>query len=174
MSAPGAAVLSVDQARMVQGPVSIMLGSCGPLRRPHVARGIGCCVSADRGTVSVLVQPSAAAQVVDDVRANGRLAVVFTEPISHRSLQLKGSNARLEPAGGGGRELAQIWAGGYAREVVDLAPPTWTPQRLIAALVPANPDDLAVLVFTPDAIFDQTPGPRAGEPAAHPAAHSAA
>jgi hypothetical protein len=158
-----AIVFTAEQIRLLQGPVSIMVSTCGPLRRPHVARGIGCCVAADRSGVAVLVQAAAAGQVIDDIRSTGRVAVVFSEPLSNRSLQLKARDARIESIGAAGLELAQAWARGYARQIDCRTPPTWTADRLAAALVPSAAGDLALIAFTPDALFDQTPGPRAGE-----------
>lgn len=161
---PGAPiVLTVEQTRLLQGPVSIMVSSCGPLRRPHVARGIGCCVGADRSGVAVLVQASAAVQVLDDICSTGKVAVVFSEPLSNRSLQLKGHDARIESIGPAGLELAQAWARSYAREIECRTPPAWTAARLAGALVPPSAQELALIAFTPQALFDQTPGPHAGE-----------
>lgn len=155
-------VLTAEQARHVQGPVNMMLSTCGPLGRPQVTRGIGCRVLPDQRTMSVLVHAAAATRVLEDVRANGRVAVVFTDPPSNRSLQVKSDDARVEPVGAAGAELARIWANGYARRIATLSHPAWTPQNLAAALIPPA-DDMACIVFQPVAIFDQTPGPAAGQ-----------
>lgn len=163
MPPPAAAVLSAEQARLIEGPVNIMVGTCGVLRRPHVARAIGCCVGHDRRMVSVLLQADTAVNVLDDLAANGRIAVVFTEPLSNRSLQLKGAGVRIEPAGPGGGQLAQIWGHAYTRQIAGIAPPSWTPARLFAALVPPSAEALVAVSFTPQSIFEQSPGPSAGQ-----------
>ena len=56
-------------------------------------RGCGCRVSRDRRRVTVLFDRTRSDHVLDDFVANGRIAVVFSQPSTHQTIQLKGADA---------------------------------------------------------------------------------
>jgi hypothetical protein len=68
---------------------------------PSVARALGCRVSPDRQHVAVFLLASQSATLLRDLRETGAIAAVFSQPSTHRTIQLKGSDALLgaiEPA----------------------------------------------------------------------------
>ncbi|MBL0418781.1 pyridoxamine 5'-phosphate oxidase family protein [Ramlibacter sp. AW1] len=154
--------LSAEQAHWVQGPLSVVVGTCGSVGRPHAARAVGCCVSPDRGSVTVVLQASTATQSLDDLRSDRRIAVVFSDPLTHHSLQVKGTAERIEPAGPAGRELSQLWVRAFAHRLKGTVPDTWTPEALAGVMLTGAADDLFFVTVRLRAIFDQTPGPAAG------------
>jgi hypothetical protein len=153
------AVLDEEHAAFIQQGVSIIVCSRTSGNVTDVARGCGCRVSGDRRQVVVLVERSRTSSMLEDFQANGMIAVVFSQPSTHRTIQLKGTDAhaaRLAPAD---RTLLQRHADAWAE---DLAKIGYTAE-FARALHGEPRDDLVAIGFTPTAAFLQTPGPQAGK-----------
>jgi hypothetical protein len=146
-------------AFMTRG-VSIIAASRGPGNAPTIARAAGCRLSADRGRVTVLVAKSQAGALLDAVQATGSIGVVFSQPSTHRTIQLKGADAKVEPAAADDAVIVARYADAFAAEVCPLG---YT-EQMMRALVWAPDGDFVAVTFSPSAAFDQTPGPRAGSP----------
>lgn len=156
--------LDPQDARFIQGGVSVVIASRNAGLVPDVVRGCGCRVSRDRRSVTVLIDRVRAEGLLADLDANGRIAAVFSRPSTHQTIQLKGGDARRVRATPSDRKLVarhrESWIDdlcriGYAREFA-------------AALCgPADPE-IAAITFTPTAAFEQTPGPAAGSPLGRP------
>jgi len=151
----------LDEARsdFIQHHVSINVAARDAENRPAVARAFGCSVSADRRAITVFLAPLRAETVLRNLRDNGVIAVVVSRPGNHETLQVKGAVKeirRVTP-----RECdtmmqylqsfkAELTGIGYAPDIVDnLAPEV-------------NAECMAV-TFEPAQLFEQTPGPRAGQ-----------
>lgn len=159
---PAPIVLDPDLAAFLEEGVSMSAASCNAALVPSLARCIGARLSADRTRLSVFLPASHAGEMLADYRANGRIAVVVSKPSTHRTFQLKGEDAAVEPLQDGDhvriarfREafVQDLTRGGYRAELAE---------RLLAA---ARGDVVAV-GFTITAAFVQTPGPAAGSPLA--------
>jgi hypothetical protein len=103
-AAPASAPAGIDDGllALMHGRVSILVASRDADHRPHVMRAIGCRVRNDRRRVTVMLCSRTSAPVLADLRANGAIAVVFSEPSTHRSVQLKGDE-------GAGSAVALCW-----------------------------------------------------------------
>ncbi len=152
--------LDAALAGFIQGGVSVVIASSNAGLEPDVVRGCGCRVSRDLRRVTVLFDRSRDDRVLDDFAANGRIAVVFTQPSTHRTIQLKGTDAALVRTASSDRLVMQahreMWIEelglvGYTRE---FSAAVWGPL----------PETLAAIAFTPTSAFQQTPGPGAGQP----------
>ena len=88
--------------------------------------------------------------------------MVFSLPSSHRTLQLKGPAAQIDPLEPGDPERLRRYAGALVADVCPLG----YREALVRAIVAGEPEDFVAVSFTPRAAFDQTPGPRAGAPLA--------
>jgi hypothetical protein len=150
--------LDAEHAAFIQGAVSVVVGSRDTQHVPDVVRGCGCRVSRDRRRVTVLVEAARSGSVLENIATNGQIAVVFSQPSTHRTIQLKGSDARLTRVTGADRGIAQrhllAWVQdlqliGYAAE--------------FARAVRGEALDLAAVTFTLASAFLQTPGPAAGK-----------
>ncbi|WP_287365884.1 hypothetical protein [Thauera sp.] len=153
-------LLDAEQAAFISSGLSISAAACQPGALPNLARATGCRVSTDRCTVTLLLSRPASAALLQDVADNGRIAVVFSEPDSHRTLQLKGTDARevgLEP---GDPARAQH----HVDRFVARLEPLGYPVDVLRTLLACAPEDLAALAFTPSSGSFQTPGPEAGTP----------
>ncbi|MCG2583452.1 hypothetical protein [Massilia sp. TS11] len=145
-------------AHMLQG-ASISVGACGADRMPSAVRAFGCRLGADRRNISIFVAQGPAQSVLEDILETGRIAVVFSAPLTHRAIQLKGSDASVvRPTL---EDLAAVHA--YRDAFCALLEPLGYSQRLIRTMLDCADEDLVALRFTPSAIFSQTPGPAAGQ-----------
>ena len=155
-----APLLDEDHAAFIQGGVSIIAASRDAANVPSLARAIGCRVSADRRQVTIFMVVPAAERLLDDVSRSGRIAVVFTEPPTHRTIQLKGTDAAIVPAVPADRRVVKA----YADALVVGIGIVGQPECLVRAMLAHAARELTAITFTPAAAFTQTPGPRAGTP----------
>ena len=158
MNAP--VLLSPEHIAMVDRGVSVIVASRDAALRPSIMRGVGSAISADGTQVTVFLRRSQSRQLMQDIEAGGGLAVVFSEPPTHRTLQLKARQATLRPASPTDQpQLARY----LASMQCELAQVGYGPE-FAAAMLSAPLEDVVAVQFTPESAFDQTPGPRAGIP----------
>lgn len=160
MSGPPTPVLDAEQGKFVCSGVSISAASCRTGGLPNLARATGCRLSPDRRTATVLFAATPAAGLIEDIRRNATIAVVFSLPATHRTLQIKGTDARIVPLDPGDRELAARYVDAFVAGLEPLGYPGPVVRRVLAS----DPDDLVAVCFTPSAGYSQTPGPEAGVP----------
>lgn len=151
-------LVTPEQAAFIEGRVSVAVASRSAGNVPSVARALGCRVAPDRASVTLCVVGSQAGSLLTDIRTCGAIAVMFSEPSSHRSLQLKGRGARVCPAS---EEDALMVARYRASMDSELALVGFN-KVFSDAFFSFEAADLVTLSFSPYAAFDQTPGPRAG------------
>lgn len=143
----------------IQSGVSISLAACDGDRLPCMSRGFGCRAGED-GEITVFIRRSQSQEVLAGIRHNGKVANVFSLPSSNRTLQLKGTDARLVALEAPDLAIIERHIADFTREVVPLG----TPEALVRALFSYTRDDLVGVRYTPLAVYSQTPGPHAGEP----------
>jgi hypothetical protein len=154
--------LSPSRVAFMTRCVSMTAGSCRPGGIPSVVRAYGCKVARDRRAVSVFVATAHSHSLLEDLRAGAGIAVVFSRPSSHETLQLKGLGALILPLGPGDRARMRAYAASFRDELAAIG---WRDEFNRAITAGAELDALALL-FVPVAAFDQTPGPAAGHPLA--------
>jgi hypothetical protein len=155
MSAP---IVTDDDVRFMQGGVSISVASRDRRFVPSLARSAGCRLSPDHRHVTILLLRSQARQLLRDVADTGAIAVVFSEPSTHRTIQLKGSDARIDTVQPADTAVADGHRTAFADDIIPLG----YVRELAYAIHGFTPDDLVAVTFTPTDIFQQTPGPGAG------------
>ena len=155
-------MLDRDNAAFIQTGVSISLAACGPDRLPSMSRGLGCRVLDGGRQVSVFLRRSQSEELLEKKRHSGRVANVFSLPSSNRTLQLKGSDARIFPVAAEDLPIIERHIADFVLEVVPLG----MPEAVVRAILAYQPDDLVAVTYSPSAAFSQTPGPKAGEPLA--------
>lgn len=96
--------------------------------------------------------------VLNNLRDNGAIAMVATRPTTHAALQLKGKVIKIAPMTMDERAAMEAHQISFIAELSSLG---YAPE-LIRALLDSGEECLAVH-FEPAQIFNQTPGPRAGE-----------
>ena len=151
-------LLDADRIAMVAKGVSAIVASCSVALQPSIMRAVGSHISADGRCVTVYLRRSQSRQLLQDIADTGRIAVVFSEPSTHRTLQLKAGQAQQRPATTDDRPVLQAYLRSMEHEVGLVG---WGP-HYVGAMLAAPLDDVVAVSFIPDAAFDQTPGPRAG------------
>jgi len=152
------ALVDESLAQFITGGVSVIVASRDAANVPSLTRAIGCRVAGDRRTVTVFVDATQAGAVLGDVLASRAIAVVFSQPSTHRTYQLKGVDAARVALADGDRERIARYPDRMIGEIGKLG----LPETFTRAMLASAPADVVAIAFTPCAAFDQTPGPRAG------------
>lgn len=152
-------VLTAELAEFCQSGVSLVISSCDRGGRPVVGRGLACLIDGSGELRVVLRRPSNGA-LLQALGEGGRLAITFTKPSTHRSIQLKSSGATIAPSEASDRRAAAAQAGGLRAELID----DGFTDSLATAYCAFEPDELVAVRFIPEQAFVQTPGPGAGSP----------
>ncbi len=155
-----AELISSELAELLQGAVSMVAASRDADHVPHIGRALGCRLSGDRREVTMFLVASRCGELLADFRANGHVAMVAVLPSTHRSVQLKGIDARSVALAA--EDPARV-AAYRERMVIELGGIGHKPAFVRAAYA-AETADLVAVRFTPTQAFDQTPGPGAGKP----------
>lgn len=151
-------VLPPDLLAMMRRGVSVIVGSRDASLRPSMMRALGSDVSPDGGSITVFVSRHQSRQLVQDVAATGHVAVVFSEPATHRTVQVKATRASLRNAEPADEPVLARYLASMEHEIqrVGFAPP------MTRAMLAHRLEDLVAISFEPELAFDQTPGPKAG------------
>jgi hypothetical protein len=150
--------LDAEHAAFIQGGVSIVVAARNADHATTVSRAVGCRVSADRRQVTLLLSAAQSAELLADVRDNGIIAVVFSQPRRHLAIQLKGGDAGVVPLADEDPHLVAA----YRKRLADEVAPIGYNDAFVKAVMSVVPGDLVAVAFTPSAAFLQTPGPKAG------------
>lgn len=153
-------ILDETHARFLSHHVSILAGSCSAECMPSVVRAYGCRVAPDRRAITVFLSVAQSNAVLADLRAGGAIAVVFSRPTTHETLQLKGTRASIAPLVDGDRELMRAYGRSFGEEVGSVG----FGELFQRAIMSGTGEDAVAVTFTPTAAFEQTPGPSAGQP----------
>ena len=145
---------------MMARGVSVIVSSCSLDFVPSVMRAVGCEVSPRGDLITVFLNRPQSRQLLHDVASSGRVAVVFSEPFSHRTVQVKSERVRLREAREGDKPSLLRYLEAMQRELgrIGFGP------EFAAAMLGHRFEDLTAIELQPSQAFDQAPGPRAGEP----------
>jgi hypothetical protein len=146
-------VIAFLDGRRVAVSIASRSGDC----LPSVTRALGYRISADGREFAIFV-PRQAERVLADLRATAQAAVVFTEPSTHKSMQVKGDDARITSLEEGDWPVVSAYADDLVAEICPLG----YPEPLIRKMTETTPQQVLAVRFTPTAAFGQTPGPHAG------------
>jgi hypothetical protein len=145
---------------VLHGPAYVQIGTRDATLRPAHTLAVSALVHDDRQTVTVFIPAGRAKRVLTDLESNGRIAVGVALA-SHESYQLKGTYLSTRPTG----------ADDLARQEV------YRKALLADALRAGFPEEIArpftqgfaytpgvAITFRAEQVFQQTPGPGAGNP----------
>ncbi|MCO6411283.1 MAG: hypothetical protein J5I92_00935 [Thiogranum sp.] len=155
-------ILDETRAQFLSHHVSILVASCNAACMPSVVRAYGCRVAPDRRAITVFLSVAQSTAVLRDLGAGGAIAVVFSRPTTHETLQLKGARASIAPLADGDRELTLAYGCSFGEEVASVG----FGEPFQRAIMSGTGEEAVAVTFTPAAAFEQTPGPSAGQPLA--------
>lgn len=151
--------LDAETAAFTEGGLSMHAASRDAANVANLSRGLACRVCRERTRVTVFLLASHSGDMLADFRANGRIAVVFSQPSTHRTIQLKGTDAAVEPMQDGDHVLVAKQQAGFVRDLTSLGYPNSLPETLLKGAR----GDIVAVGFTIAEAFVQTPGPSAGK-----------
>lgn len=146
----------VNVAAFMEGPVMILLSTCGKDRRAHIACGSGARFDRDRGRIEVLFSSAQWRDVAENAAPERPIAVTFTRPSDYRTYQVKGRIDEVAPAQDADAARGRAYVESMTAEMARLG---ISPSQLSHTLVATG---LARIRFRPTDLFVQTPGPDAG------------
>ena len=142
----------------IESPVAAVLGTASAAGRPHVTYCWGPVVGEDHRSVAFHVNESVAAEALADIVETGRIALTVADPITYRSVQLKGHCLGTRMATPEDEAIVQR----HFESFLSVTSVIGDPPGSIRNLKRAEP--LRRFILQVEAAFDQTPGPDAGRP----------
>lgn len=152
-------VLSPELSAFLESGVSLSAASRNRRLLPSVSRVLACKVEAESGRIQLWLARSHSEQLLRDCLDCDRIALVASDPPTHRTWQIKGDNITQ-------CELAETDAQRVRQHVHEFAKVITTLEFAPSfgyALYQHQPDELVSISFVPRELFEQTPGPRAGQ-----------
>jgi hypothetical protein len=152
-------LITPELARFLEGPNSIIVATQDGQRMPECARGLLLRCQGD--DVTVWLPSAVSARTEANLAADPRIAVAAELPSAHLTRQLKGVVTRVLTAPESHRSLLEEGFEAFVQQCGSVG----IPRRLLERVIrwPATEVHLRV-----NAVFDQTPGPGAGEPLRSP------
>jgi hypothetical protein len=134
---------------------SVLVGTADASGWPACCRGVALRVHPDREGLTLYVPVATGAETVANIASTGRVAIVSSDPVSHETLQLKGHTRAVRVAGDGEAAFVEHFFERFA----DVLDAVGLPRGVSRTMNrwPAFAIEVAV-----EAVFEQTPGPRAG------------
>lgn len=146
-----------ELAAFLEEGLSIHVGTRDGRLHPHGARAAAAIVSADGTEIVVYISTIAAARLLPDLEDNRQAAVVFCRPTDDRACQVKGEFAGVRPAEAAERPMVASQWKRFLEQLARIGIPEAIAERWV--FWPAVAVRLRVT-----ALFEQTPGPKAGAP----------
>jgi hypothetical protein len=153
-------LLDAEDAAFVVGGVTISVASRDDACLPSVGRALGCRVTTDRTRVTLFLARKPNASLLADLMRSGAVSACFSQPSTHRTIQLKGSDASVGPVDARDLTLVRVQIDAKVAELVPLG----YAEPLVRNVFSGEANDMIAVTFTPSSAFMQTPGPKAGKP----------
>jgi hypothetical protein len=148
-------VLPADLVEFVESGVSVLVGTRDSQLRPQATRAFGATVHEGRKGITIYLLESVSRVTLADLRDNGEVAVTFSRPIDHRSIQLKGRVIDIEPTTEAEQRVQERYLAAWVEHLFVVGLPRGIGRRM--QLRPSFAVRIAL-----HALFHQTPGPDAG------------
>jgi hypothetical protein len=149
--------LSDEVVTFIESGLSIVVGVVGPGGRALTGRALAARVMPD-ATIRLIYVAEGNATITDTVQSGGPIAVTFTAPLSHRTVQIKGFSTKpeeVEP-----EDEASAWR--QTDALVAVLGAMGHSTALVQAFSDYRSSAPLVLSFPVQDAFEQTPGPGAG------------
>lgn len=140
----------------LESGTSILVATVDARVRPETVRAAGAIVSTDRRRFTVLVPAATGARTRANLEGGSAVAVTFNRPVDHRSIQIKGRCLAVRDARREERKVAEGYLAAFTEALYLVGMSRAVVRRL--SVWPAFAAEVEI-----DALFQQTPGPGAGE-----------
>lgn len=150
-------MLSAEHLALLGQGVGVSVASRDAGHVPNLVRAVGHRVERS-GEVTVFLSRTDGRGVLEDLRANGAIAVVFSQPSTAQTLQLKACRVAIADACAADLDTVARCRDAMSAELVGAG----FTREFAQHLLEAAPADIVAVRFMPESAFDQTPGPKAG------------
>lgn len=146
-----------DLIETLHGAVVGMVGTRDQKLRPEVLAITGIKAAADLSSITVFVPDGEAAQTFANIADNSAIALTVAEPMSHTTYQFKGTVSAQRPTTTDEQAVQEI----YREKAATMLDQIGLGRGLMAVrrLAPST-----AIEFSVEDMFDQSPGPNAGNP----------
>jgi len=148
-------MIGAELSTFLQEGLGIYVGTRNAALEPSGARATAAIVEADGAHVTVFVPAIAADCLLTDLRANQQIAVSFGRPVDDRACQVKGVFVEARQARDDERDVVARQWNAFLGKLETIGIPRTATRGW--ATWPA-----VAVRFKSTAVFDQTPGPGAG------------
>lgn len=143
-------------SHLLQYGVSVVVGTADDDHRPECTRGLGVRRLDDGITLSLFLLKTTSARTLENLRSNGRIALVLSRPADSQAIQVKGRVQEIREALNPVELEAQnLWMKKFTEEVVAAGV-----SDAAARTVVTNP--CVAVDIRVESVFVTTPGPQAG------------
>lgn len=156
-----AGVLTQELAEFCESGVSVVIAASTASTAdgmPIAGRGKACRIMPG-GTMRIFLPEPVNTALLAAFSAGSPVAVTFSAPRNHRSIQVKGSAVRPVELDDGDLEEVARQVKDFENDLVFVN----YPSRFSAAYTAYRPEEIVAIEFSPRDAFVQTPGPGAGE-----------
>ena len=138
------------------GPVVLLVGTASTALRPSGAYAFGLTADAEKDVITFFLPDVEGEDVLRDLRENGRVAVTASQGGSHETYQVKGRLIEARPVDDGEKAFQDA----YREKAIAHYTPLGVPEGYFGSMVY---DPSTAVSFRLEEVFDQTPGPAAGD-----------
>lgn len=148
--------MTPELACFIESGISVLVGTRDARLRPDCVRAAGVRADSGASTLTVFLPAATSERALANLADNGRIAVTVTRAVDHRSLQLKGGVLEVRPSHP--EERAEI------ERYLELLAADWghvgVPRQATKSM---NHWPSFTVTLRCEALFEQTPGPDAGQ-----------
>ncbi|MBP7243509.1 pyridoxamine 5'-phosphate oxidase family protein [Amaricoccus sp.] len=149
-------MITPELARFIESGISVLVGTRDARLRPDCVRAAGVRADAAAGTLTVFLPAATAERALANLADNGRIAVTVTRAIDHRSLQIKGGVVEVRPSSPDEQSFIERY--------LELLAVDWghvgVPRKSTRSM---NAWPAYTVHLRAETLFEQTPGPDAGQ-----------
>ena len=140
---------------MLSGGVAVVVATAGPDGRPALTRGWGPSYDEASATVTLAVTAPAGSPTLANLESNGAIAVTLSEPLTYRTVQMKGTVKHIEAPSEENRTRVHEHLDRFVADVAQLGITSGADGLFLG--------DLRAVSFVIEELYDQTPGDSAGK-----------
>jgi hypothetical protein len=148
-----------ELVEFIHGPQVLYVATRNQALRPLTRRATGVLVDAESDILTAFLPDGVNQRTFENAKSNGRVTFLAIDAFSHRSYQLKGACLSLRPSSEADKAVRDLYVEKLAARLRNWFVPI--PDEFWTGIVVDPSTSLSIRV---EAIFDQTPGPNAGQP----------
>lgn len=146
-----------DLVDFIESGVSILIGTRDAQAHPECMRGTGAVVAANRQAITLFVPEPTGARTIENVKNGSPVAVTFSRPMDHRTVQVKGAVRAVRATTPVEQQTAQRYLSAFVESLYAVGVSRALSRRM-------RVDPCVAVEIAIGELFQQTPGPEAGKP----------